>query len=121
MAMNRRTVRDFPCSEDIWPLIESWAVQTGFVALEKASHRRFYRRGGGLLMAPVFLEIRREGGVVTLEAWVKADFFLILSLLSGQKPETGIEAGGLTAALPRKRAREKINQLLKQLGQPPIT
>ena len=120
MALNRRTVRDFPYSGDIWPMIESWADQTGFVELEKASNRRFYRKGGGLLMAPAFLEIRHGGGRVTLEAWVKADFFLILNFLAGQKPETAIDSGGLTAAVPRKRARQAVNQLLMRLGQQPI-
>jgi hypothetical protein len=120
MALNRRTVRDFPYTGDVWPLIESWAAQSGFVELEKSSNRRLYRKGGGLLMAPAFLEIRHEGGRAVLEAWVKADFFLILSVLSGQKPETAIESGGLTAALPRKRAREAINELLLRLGQQPI-
>jgi hypothetical protein len=120
MAQPRRTVRDFPYTGDVWPLIESWAAQTGFVELDKSSIRRLYRKGGGLLMAPAFLEIRHEGGRVALEAWVKADFFLILSVLAGQKPETAIESGGLTAALPRKRAREAINELLSRLGQQPI-
>ena len=68
-------------------------------------------------MAPAFLEVRREGGRVVLETWVKADMFLILSFLAGQKPETAIESGGLTASVPRRRARESVNQLLARLGQ----
>ncbi|MBE0597881.1 MAG: hypothetical protein IH614_11475 [Desulfuromonadales bacterium] len=71
-------------------------------------------------MAPAFLEIRQEGGNVTLEAWVKADALLIVSFLAGQKPEMAIGAGGLTAAVPRRRARDAINPLLERLGQPPV-
>lgn len=72
-------------------------------------------------MAPAFLEIRHEMGKVTLEAWVKADFFLVLSLLTGRGPETGIESGGLTATVPRQRAREAVNKLLLKLNQKLIT
>ena len=71
-------------------------------------------------MAPAFLEIRRQQGKVTLEAWVQADFFLVVSILTGKKPESALAAGGLTAAVPRKLAREKVNLLLKRLGQPLI-
>jgi hypothetical protein len=119
MAMNRRTIREFPCSEDLWPIVESWAAQTGFIEREKTADRRLYRKRN-LAMAPAFLEIRREGRRVVLEAWVKADMFLILSFLAGQKPEAAIESGGLTAAIPRQRAREAINQLLIRLSQKPI-
>jgi hypothetical protein len=71
-------------------------------------------------MAPAFVEIRHEGGRVSLEAWVKADPMLILRFFSGQKPEMAIESGGVTAAFPRSRARQAINQLLARLGQKPI-
>jgi hypothetical protein len=120
MSTTRRSIREFSCSEDLWPTVESWAAQTGFTEREKTADRRLYRKGGGLLMAPAFVEIRREGRRVVLEAWVKADMFLILSFLAGQKPETAIESGGLTASVPRKRAREAVNQLLTRLGQKPI-
>ncbi len=120
-ALKRRTGRDFPCSGDVWPTIESWAAQAGFVEREKTANGRLYRKAGRLLMAPAFLEVRAEGGRVTLEAWIKADPLLILSILSGQKPEMAIDSGGITAAVPRKRAREAVNQLLKRLSQQPIT
>jgi hypothetical protein len=120
MSTNRRSIREFSYSEDLWPAVESWAAQTGFVEREKTADRRLYRKGGHLIMAPAFLEIRREGRRVVLEAWVKADLFLILSFLTGQKPEIAIEPGALTAAIPRKRARAAVNQLLTRLGQKPI-
>jgi hypothetical protein len=120
MALQRRTVRDCPYSEDFWVIVEHWAGQTGFVERERTSHRRLYRKGGALVMAPAFVEIRHEGGRVSLEAWVKADPLLILRFFSGQKPEMAIESGGLTAAFPRSRARQAINMLLARLDQKPI-
>lgn len=119
--MKRRTVREFPYGEDLWPTVESWAAQNGFVAREKSPKRQLYKKKGGLLlMAPAFLEVRQEGRNVILEAWVKADVLLILNFFSGQKPEVAIESGGLSAAVPRKRARTAVNLLLERLNQPLI-
>jgi len=115
--MAGRTVREFTYKENIWPVVEQWAADSGFSSKKQEMSRRIYRKGHILLMAPAFLEIRQEGKRVILEAWVSADTFLILNLLTGKKPEMQIESGGLTASIPRKRAREAINLLLQRLGQ----
>jgi len=118
--MKGRTTRTFTYRSALWPLVDSWAAENGFVLEQQGPASRVFRKGHWLLMAPVWLEIRQEGTSVTLEAWVKADFFLILTLLTGQKAESRIESGGLAAAVPRKRARDAVNKLLVNLGQPPI-
>jgi hypothetical protein len=118
--MKRRTVRNFPHRGDLWPIVESWAAEAGFIEREREPDRRLYRKGGRFLMPPTYLEIRHEQGEVTLEGWVKADVFLILNFLTGQKPEAPLESGGLAASVPRRRARKAINPLLKRLGQKPI-
>ncbi len=119
--MKGRTVREFIYNAELWPLVDIWAAETGFRLLQDEASRRLYQKGRWPLMAPAFLEIRHEKGKVTLEAWVKADFFLVLSLLTGRGPETGIESGGLTATVPRQRAREAVNKLLLKLNQKLIT
>lgn len=118
--MKGRTVREFIYNADLWPLVDAWAAETGFRLRQSDDSRRLYRKGCWPLMAPAFLEVRHENGRVALETWVKADFFLVLSILTGKGPETGIESGGLTASVPRKRTREAVNQLLKKLNQKPI-
>jgi len=115
-----RTVRKFNYNSDLWPLVDAWAAETGFRLQLSNDSRRLYRKGRWPLMAPAFLEVRHEKGRVTLETWVKADFFLVLSILTGKGPETGVESGGLTASVPRKRTREAVNKLLKKLNQKPI-
>jgi hypothetical protein len=115
--MKGRTVREFIYKAELWPLVDAWAAETGFNLLRDEGFRRLYRKGRWPLMAPAFLEICYEQDRVTLETWVKADFFLVLSLLTGKGPETGIDSGGLTASVPRKRAREAVNRLLKKLNQ----
>jgi hypothetical protein len=119
--MKGRTILEFPCPADFWSQVDAWAAETGFILQGREGKRRLYRKGFWLLMAPAWLEIRQEGRRATLEAWVKSDFFLILNILAGSKPETAIKSGGLTAAVPRKRAREAVNRLLSRFGQPPVT
>jgi hypothetical protein len=118
--MKGRTVIEFPCPSDLWPQVETWAAETGFTLQQQDDKRRVYRRGHRLMMAPAWVEIRQEGRRVFVEAWLKVDFFLVLSLLTGKKPETGIESGGLTAAVPRARARNAVNRLLARFGQKPV-
>ncbi len=119
--MNRRTILSFPCPKDFWPQVENWAAESGFTLIRQDGEQRLYRKGHRLLMAPIWVELRREGKQVVLEAWVVADMFLILSALAGKKPEAGIASGGLTAMLPRRRAREAVNILLKRFNLKPIT
>jgi hypothetical protein len=118
--MKGRTVREFSSHADLWALVENWAAENGYNLKIKDRNRRIYSKGNRLIMAPAHLEIRKQNSRVTLEAWVSADMFLIMSLLKGKKPEAGIESGGMTATIPRKRARIAVNRLLEKLGQGPI-
>ena len=115
--MKGRTVIEFPCPRDLWTQVEDWAAESGFSLHRREENSRLYRRGHALLMAPAWVELRREGGQVLLQAWVMADSYLLLSLLAGRKPEMAIESGGLVAAVPRRRAREAVNRLLTRFGQ----
>lgn len=119
--MNKRTIVSFNQPRNFWAQVDSWATQTGFVLTDKKANQRRYRKGNRLLMAPILVDLRQEGKNAVLEAWVAADRFLILSVLAGKKPETGIESGGLTAMVPRRRAREAVNSLLCRFNQKPLT
>ena len=121
MTPKSRTIREFTYNANLWVLVEKWAEKGGFtLELQEDSHR-IYRKGHRLLTAPAMLEIRQQGQTVTLEAWIKADLHLVMALMTGKPPEAGIESGGLTAWIPRKRARDAVNLLLLSLGQTPIT
>jgi len=118
--MKKRTVREFSSPTDLWPQVEAWAAEAKFTLDSQEDQSRVYRRGHRLLMAPIWVAIKQEGKRVILEAWVAADLYLFLSLLSGKKPECGIESGGLTAVVPRRQAREAVNRLLVRFGQKPV-
>ncbi|WP_020675903.1 hypothetical protein [Geopsychrobacter electrodiphilus] len=119
--MKSRTIREFTYKDDLWSIVDSWARRSGFTMDLLEDSRRVYHKGNRLVMAPVCLEIRHDGSNVTLETWIKADMYLIMALMTGKPPEAGIQSGGLTAWIPRKRARKVVNPLLISLGQSPIT
>lgn len=118
--MKGRTVREFSAPNNLWPQVEAWATENGFHLDNKEKARQVYRKGNRFLMAPIWVEVRQEGIVAILEAWVAADFYLFINILKGEKPETAIGSGGLTATIPRKRAREAFNRLLARFGQEPV-
>jgi hypothetical protein len=118
--MLNRSVREFSFNSDFWPQVDNWAAAAGFTLELDQGLRRRYRKGNRLIMAPVCVEISQSGGKVKLEAWIKADMYLIMALLTSKPAEAAIQSGGLTAWIPRKRARMLVNPLLVSLGQPPI-
>jgi len=119
--MKGRTTREFRYSSEIWPVIESWAGENGYILKKAEGATRLYHKGNWQLMAPACLQVTQQDDQVTLEAWVKADFYLLMSLLTGKQPEAQLESGGLVATVPRRVARAAVNNLLSVLGQAPIT
>jgi len=115
-----RTVREFYYGGDLWSAVDAWAAETGYRLQRQEESLRLYRKGIPLLMAPAVVEISQNKGRVTIQAWVKADPYLFLAILTGRTPEMAVDSGGLTATIPRKKAREAVNRLLKLLGQKEI-
>ncbi len=118
--MSRRTAYDFTVKEEIWPVVENWAKETGFRLKESRQSRKLYQKGHGILVAPMMLEITKTEEKVYLEAWVMLNFFIRLSVLFMVPSEMGIESGGFRLVAPRKIARNAVNKLLSKLGQPVI-
>lgn|SRR5574341_1824651 len=118
--MNTRTVRDFPASADVWPIVETWAKESNYSLKTQTGSTRLYQRGQGFLTAPMMLEISQGGGQVHLEAWISVSPFMRLFALFLIPAEMGIESGGLQLVIPRNMARGAVNKLLNQLQQPSI-
>ena len=118
--MNKRTTLRFNSARDIWPAVEKWANENGYVRKGSVGHERLYQKGLGLLVAPMMLKVRQENEEANLEAWISPNKFtrvMSFFLLPG---EMGIESGGWVMVLRRKIARKAVNALLAQLGQSPI-
>jgi len=119
--MKGRTTREFACSSDPWPIVEAWAAENGYQLKKEEGPTRLYHKGNWQLMAPACLQFTWSENRAKLEAWVKADIYLLISLLTGKKPEARLDSGGLIATVPRRLAREAVNKLLSRLGQESIT
>jgi len=117
---DKRTIRDFAYSGDLWSVVDAWAQETKYVPVGGEREDRVYQRGVGFWVAPQMLSIRRDGDNVHLEAWIRAGLFVRLMSLFILPSEMHIGPGGMRAALPRKIARGMVNDLLERLGQPPI-
>ena len=118
--MSRRTIRDFSAKEEIWPVVEGWAKETGYRLRESEQSQRLYQKGHGILVAPMMLKISQTEEKVHLEAWIRAGLFVRLMALFIIPSEMGIESGGFRGVAPRRIARKAVNKLLERLGQPLI-
>jgi hypothetical protein len=118
--MDQRTRLTFEQGGSIWPQVEQWARGNGFNLKSSSAAERLYQKGHGLMVAPMMLSIGQTDGKVVLEAWVRCNAFTRLMSLFILPSEIGIQSGGFKAVLPRSIARNAVNILLQQLGQPPI-
>ena len=119
-SLPTRTIREFKYQPDLWTLVDQWADKNGFALQQKELSRRLYRRGRWLLLGPAMVEIAEDQGMITLQAWIKADLYMLMEQLNGKIPEVTIESGGLTAWVSRIKARKAVNPLLSALGQKPV-
>lgn len=118
--MNTRTIIRFNCVSDIWPLVDKWAIENGFQQKSVQSVGRIYQKGIGFLTAPMMMGIHSEGQEIVIEAWVRVNTFMRAMALFIIPSEMGIGSGGFKLAVPRRIARDAINKLLIQIGQPLI-
>lgn len=118
--MSGRTNLSFDVNREIWPDVNQWAAENGFVKKEGEGSRVLFQKGKGFLVAPMMCDIRVEGSRVELECWVRANLFVRLMALFLIPSEMHIEPGGMKMAVPRKIARNAVNKLLEKLGQKQI-
>jgi hypothetical protein len=118
--MDQRTRLSFPQSGNIWPQVEQWAGSNGFNLRSSSVAERLYQKGTGFLVAPMMLSIGQTDSKVVMEAWVRCNIFIRITSLFILPAEMGIQSGGFRGVLPRSIARNAVNVLLQQLGQPPI-
>jgi hypothetical protein len=119
--MADKTVRDFQVGFDIGPLVDAWAAGNhyGFRGISPDGTRN-YQRGNGIMTGAMPLTVRQAGPSVHLEAWIHATLVARICAVFLIPANMGIESGGIRGVLPRSMARDSVNKLLAQLGQPPI-
>jgi hypothetical protein len=117
----KRAIREFSASGDIWKVADEWAALQGYKEVENSGDRRLYKKGSGFFTGARAVELRSEGKNVHLEAWVIGNLparVLSLFILPG---EITVESGGAKAVVPRKQGRAEVNELLSKLNQEPIS
>jgi len=115
-----RTTCEFQYHPEVWPLVDGWAAEHGFILQSRDSTDRIYRNGRLLLFGPAMLKISQDRGRVVLQSWIKADLYMLMARLTGKPAEVEIASGGFTAFIPRLRARKAVNLLLAKFDQPGI-
>jgi hypothetical protein len=119
--MADKTVRDFQVSLDIGPVADAWASGNHFGLREvQPDGTRLYQRGNGILTGSMHTSVRQQGKEVHLEAWIHANLLARACALFLIPTNKSIESGGLVGAIPRNMARDAVNKLLAQVGQPAI-
>jgi hypothetical protein len=116
-----RTILDFSFAGDIHPILEKWAAENGFKPLSGVEGAIEYKRGGGVMMCPVLLQLRQSDVSVHLETWLQVDLITEFTTLFNAPAQSSLESGTTTLLWREKEmARFYINKLLKELGQQPI-
>ncbi|MGH8083584.1 MAG: hypothetical protein ACREP7_23615 [Lysobacter sp.] len=110
---NPRDYVEFESQQDVYAVVDAWAVSHGYVLKRNQGVHRTYQKGSGFLTAPMFLELDRSGEKYTLSSYVRINGFLI-------QGDMALGGGGFMAKMPRSTAKKAQNQLFEQLQLAPL-
>jgi len=117
----RRSVVTFQIGGDPWPVIGAWAQTHQFAPrAPQTGDVKLFQRGTGLMTAPMRAQFTRRGADIELQAWVHNPLLARVFALFILPAEMNLRSGGFRAVLPRRIARKAVNELLAQVGAPPI-
>ena len=119
---NKRSVVLFnSAGRDVWPVIAAWAQKHRFLPREpQTGNVKLFQKGSGFWTAAMRAQFTQRGDQMEVQAWVPISLFVRICALFMLPAEMHIRSGGFRAVLPRKIARNAINDLLQQVGAPPI-
>jgi hypothetical protein len=118
---NKRSVATFQVAGDPWPTIATWAQKHRFMPREpQTGSVKLFQKGSGFWTAAMRAQFTQRGDQIELQAWLPISLFARIAALFMLPAEMHIRSGGFKAVLPRKIAREAVNDLLRQVGAQPI-
>jgi hypothetical protein len=118
---DRRSVVTWNMAGDPWPVIAAWAQKHKFLPRQpQTGNVKLFQKGSGFWTAAMRAQFTKRGDQIELQAWLPISLFVRISSLFMLPAEMHIRLGGFRAVLPRKLARNAINELLLQVGAPPI-
>jgi hypothetical protein len=115
-----RTIREFTTPQPVWAVADAWARETGYKVLQDGGAWRIYRRGSGIVVSAMFLQVQWQGEWVRVEGWVRADPLQRLVMLFQIPEELDLDLKTPILYIPRNMGRKAMSQLLQRLGQPPV-
>ncbi len=117
----RRSVVTFTIQGDPWPVIGAWAQTHRFAPrAPQTGNVKLFQKGTGLMTAPMRAQFTQQGVTIELQAWVHNPLIARIFALFILPAEMNLRSGGFRAVLPRSIARKAVNELLAQVGAPPI-
>jgi len=118
---NKRSVVTYSVSGDPWPTIAAWAKKHKFNPREpQTGSTKLFQKGSGFWTAAMRAQFTHRGDVIEMQAWLPISIFARIAALFMLPAEMHIRSGGFRAVLPRKIARDAVNDLLQQVGAQPI-
>jgi hypothetical protein len=106
---------------DPWPAIAGWAQRKGFHPRDpQTGNVKMFQKGSGFWTAAMRAQFTYENGQVEMQAWLPISLLARIMALFMLPAEMHIRSGGFRAVLPRKIARDAINELLAEVGAKPI-
>ncbi len=100
--------------------MEEWATERGFKLRHVDDVRRRYRKGMGIGIAPIYVEMIYTQPWAHLQAWVGINMLVRPGVLLFARSEWTPESGGWRLSRSRRIAREAINPLFAGFEQEPI-
>lgn len=119
---NKRTVVHYQVNSDPWPVIAAWASKHNFNPREpQTGNTKLFQKGSGFWTAAMRAQFSYDGAnTMQVQAWLPISLFTRIAALFMLPAEIHIRSGGFKAVLPRKIARNAVNELLQQVGAQPI-
>jgi hypothetical protein len=118
---NKRTAVVWSVRGDPWPTIAAWAKKHRFLPREpQTGNVKLFQKGSGFWTAAMRTQFTQRGDQIELQAWLPISIFARIAALFMLPAEMHIRSGGFRAMLPRKMARDAVNELLREVGAPPI-
>jgi hypothetical protein len=118
----KRSTASYPIHGDPWPVIGAWAQKHKFMPRDpQTGNRKLFQKGSGFWTAPMRAQFEVAGDRVHVQAWLQIPMITRLFALFLLPAEMNIQPGGFRAVLPRSIARKAVNELLAQVGAPPIS
>jgi len=118
--MKPETLISFEHDGDVRSTVDNWAAQEGYRRRPDADGYAVYRKGLGILVAPMYFAYRQNGRKVEAKAWIYANILARLGSLFILPRLMHVESGGFRGVVPRKMGRAAVNRLLERLGAKPI-